>query len=822
MNNHHSGGPADTVLVQINALCNRFESQWQSADHLAIEELLPEVDAADREVLLLELIAVEVELLASRGEATHAEEYVLRFPDFDAESIRATVDRQDHKDSDTLLDTEDLLIDRVIGAYTIHECIGRGGMGRVYKAVHRRMHRTVALKLLRPECAHQPQFRERFQREVRAAAMLSHVNIVTAYDAGEVDGAPFLVSEFVEGENLSQVIRREGPVPVSRSLEIIRQAATGLTYLHQQGVIHRDIKPANLLLDASGVVKILDVGLARLRDNPAESSEGRAVTTPEDITVVEGELSGIGMMLGTVSCMAPEQASNCSQADERSDIYSLGCTLHFLLTGRHCYDGESVPEQLLAHLQQPVPSLSSPHGSIPDAVQRLFSRMVAKNPDDRPKSADVLLTELSSCEAAPELSQSDPTATSFSTAGSNAPGIQRKVSLTDSSPQATVSTANPWTNRISGRSLLAVMGMIVIVPFLIFWWPSTSPDPDRGDGQTLVDPETGPTSNSRTSPPPLAIAPFDRVTAARLQQEWADYLDLEVVLTDPRIGIEFVLIPPGQFEMGTPPEVLAELREPTDNAERFAVLDSESPVRDISITRPFYLSKTEITMAQFRQFVEATDYRTQAEQTDDGWGLRDGRWVRNEGDYFNWREVGEATSALTPEHPVGNVAWDDAVAFCRYCSREKITYRLPTEAEWEYACRAGSTSLWCWGDHLSAMHEYAVIRHNDFLPRLLPTEPVGQRRPNAFGLHDMHGNLNEYCRDWFALDAYQNTQQRLDPSGPSLFDVGVQNSGQARVRRGGSASEDVMSTRSASRSMATLRDPGNSGIRLLREVHAVP
>ena len=231
-----------------------------------------------------------------------------------------------------------------LGAYEILGLLGRGGMGTVYHARHRYLQREVALKVLPAGRLGDPGAVTRFLREMQAAGALSHPNIVQASDAGEADGVHYLVMEYVPGTDLERLVSQGGPLAVADAAEVARQAAEGLEHVRRCGLVHRDIKPSNLLLTPDGRVKVLDLGLARLREGLA----------PDD------GLSRIGQVMGTAAYMAPEQAVDTHTVDTRADLYSLGCTLFFLLTGRPPFHraGDRNPlRTLLAHGQTPAPSV---------------------------------------------------------------------------------------------------------------------------------------------------------------------------------------------------------------------------------------------------------------------------------------------------------------------------------------------------------------------------------------------------------------------------------------------------------------------------------
>ncbi len=262
-----------------------------------------------------------------------------------------------------------------VGPYVLLDRLGEGGMGQVFKARHRHMQRTVALKVIRKERLAHPGAVERFYREVQAAAQLHHPNIVVAFDAGPAGNTHYFAMEFVDGPDLARLVRESGPLPPGRACEYARQAALGLQHAHERGLVHRDVKPANLLVGGDGsatpVVKILDMGLALLH-SPGEREKG---------------LTQTGQVMGTPEYLAPEQALDARTADARSDLYGLGCTLYYLLAGRAPFRGETLTQVLLKHQMARPEEPPGGWGRIPDGVRVVLRRLLAKQPADRYQTA---------------------------------------------------------------------------------------------------------------------------------------------------------------------------------------------------------------------------------------------------------------------------------------------------------------------------------------------------------------------------------------------------------------------------------------------------
>ena len=282
----------------------------------------------------------------------------------------------------------------LIGNYLILDRLGASPMRMVFKASHRQRGGVVTLKTLPPSFAPDRGGRLRFRRELEAVGRLSHPNIVAVLEADEDHGVQFVVMEYVEGRNLDHLVREQGPLPVREAIDYLIQAARGLAAAHAAGIVHFNIKPSNLMLDNAGTVRVLDLGLSRISE--ASNPIGQAA---EDL------LTERGVEMGTIDYMAPEQDEGLQQADHRADIYSLGCTLYYLMTGRSPFIADTVVKLRMAHQDRPVPPLRAARPDAPSALEDAFQKMMAKRPADRPDSMTAVIALLeASQESAAELS----------------------------------------------------------------------------------------------------------------------------------------------------------------------------------------------------------------------------------------------------------------------------------------------------------------------------------------------------------------------------------------------------------------------------------
>src|SRR5436305_12646875 len=247
--------------------------------------------------------------------------------------------------------------------YEVEELVGAGGMSSVYRATDRLLDRKVALKVMHQHYSEDPEYVERFRREARSVASLSHPNVVTVIDRGEHEGRQFIVFEYVEGENLKQLIERRGAAPVATALELAIQIAHALSFAHANGYVHRDVKPQNVLLNGDGEAKVTDFGIARSLD-------------------VKHGVTQTGPVLGTSDYIAPEQAPG-HRVDEHTDVYSLGIVLDELLTGQQPFPGDNFVAVAMQHINNAPPHVADMRPDVPPRLDAAIARALAKRPEDR-------------------------------------------------------------------------------------------------------------------------------------------------------------------------------------------------------------------------------------------------------------------------------------------------------------------------------------------------------------------------------------------------------------------------------------------------------
>ncbi len=578
-----------------------------------------------------------------------------------------------------------------LGHYDVLEVIGVGGFGTVLRAFDTNLHRMVAIKVLSPELAASAEARARFIREARAAAAVNHEHLVTIHAVEEEHRPPYLVMQLIDGVTLQQKLDKAGALGLKEILRIGLQIAQGLEAAHKHGLVHRDVKPANILLE-NGIerVKITDFGLAR--------------------PVADGGVTRSGLLAGTPAYMSPEQADG-QAVDHRSDLFSLGSVLYLMCTGRQPFQAAGLMAVLRRVTDDTPTAIGQINPEVPDWLEAIVAKLHAKKPAERFESArhvaDLLEKNLAALQT----------------------GGRSDAAAADTAPVPAARATPSHLRPVRPVRWLAA-GIIVLLlggAAYFVWHNFRSPN---GGGDNVV-----PDGNA---PPPLAVAPFNADEAKAHQEAWARHLGVPVEIEN-SIGMKLRLIPPGKYLMGTDADTIEKINDTMiklDWVKR--VFKTESPRREVTIAKAFYMGAHEVTVAEFRDFVDDTKHRTQAEQEGGGFEHVEEKGIRQRAD-LNWRKPGPPSG---DRFPVTQVPQTDIDAFLQWLSRkEGQTYRLPTDQQWEFACRAGSEALFAFGDDWDLARTHVVSRGaKPWAPR-----PVGSTYTNPFGLSEMHGNVREPC-----------------------------------------------------------------------------
>lgn len=365
---------------------------------------------------------------------------------------------------------------RLAGRYEVRSMIGRGGMAQVHLGFDTRLSRVVAIKMLRTDLARDSIFQTRFRREAQAAASLNHPNIVAVYDTGEEDvttpdgstvSVPYIVMEYVEGHTVRDLLAGGAPVPIDEAVEIISGVLSALKYSHVHGLVHRDIKPGNIMLTNTGKIKVMDFGIARaLTDSQATMTQTNAV-------------------VGTAQYLSPEQAHG-DPVDARSDIYSTGCVLFELLTGQPPFKGDSAVAVAYQHVSEIPPKPSSITSDVPDSIDRVVLKALAKNRDDRYSSAEEMRADLNRAARgalvmAPETDSWQAPATqvmSPATMTMPAATMPPPAPAYDTQTMARIDTLEEEPKKKRWPIALLIVVALAMIGGLVWWFATNSAEPE--------------------------------------------------------------------------------------------------------------------------------------------------------------------------------------------------------------------------------------------------------------------------------------------------------------------------------------------------------
>lgn len=625
------------------------------------------------------------------------------------ETVRLSPEQMDADDSEDVGLTLGFLLPSTrpgslgqLAHYEILEVLGQGAFGTVLKGFDEKLHRMVAIKIMSTELASTSPARKRFLREARSAAAIRHDNVVAIY-AVEEKPLPYLVMEYIPGQTLQQLLDASGPLDQTVILKLGQQIADGLAAAHIQGLVHRDIKPANILLE-DGVhmkVKITDFGLARAAD---------------DATLTQS-----GIIAGTPMYMSPEQAYG-HPLDQRSDLFGFGSVLYQMVTGRPPFRAATTLAVLKRVTEDTPRAIQEIIPETPDWLVAIIWKLLAKNPDERFQSTTELAELLARCRD--ELKHNGKV-TSF-------PNLMPATPAPATAP-VTIATSRPSTGSRGRQFAGAAIALLMIVGSVVLFqnWKSTrsqtelppvsksvASQPDVKPNVPKTDTHDVPAAEPN---PAVAIAPSETTPATKTSAESTAPRGLPAEFAN-SIGMQFVIVPKGKSWLGGGPDRVGE--------------------KVVEITADFYLGKHEVTQEQWERVMgENPSFFSRT-----GTGMN---------------AVQNLSDADLLRLPVDNVTWDQCQVFIaklnKWEAEKGWIYRLPTEIEWEYACRGGSMSE-KWD---SAFDYYPPQPTNtlmlvdanfnngtpDNYIGLNRPSKVGSFAPNALGLHDMHGNVWEWCAD---------------------------------------------------------------------------
>ena len=691
-------------------------------------------------------------------------------------------------------------------------------MAEVYKALQPSMDRLVGIKILSPALSHDQQFVARFKREVQIVASLEHPYILPVIDFGEREGTFYLVMRYVGGGTLHDLIER-GPLEPPAALRYLSEIGEAIDYAHSQRIVHRDIKPRNVLLDQQGRPFLADFGLARI--------------------IGAGNITHSGVeMIGTPHYMSPEQARG-QHVDGRSDLYALGVVLYQMLTGRVPFEADSTVGIVMKHINSPVPNITDNWPKLPEALNPVVAKAMAKEPGDRFQSARELTQAVAEALGTVVLpgpgvglssaGSSSHQGHSFRRAGAGS-GLTfwRKVSILARwggrrlrGPQPDkLSTLYPHLFHTRVERLLVSVGVLLGILLLVLGGAYTMTG--LWGGLRSAAASLTPVVASRTAPPPPAVSvtPAPRPTdpgsfntsvagttaalaarasaatasqAARTATASATSLPPTVTATAPR-PTRVVSVKDSMVEVPVPAGAFLLGSADTDHAAH----DDEKPQVRVTLDG-FWIDHTEVSVAQFQSFVAATGYQTDAER-----GCCAGDYQQPGGRVYspdpifvsnaNWLlpQGGGAPGAVARQ-PVVQVSWNDAVAYCTWVGR-----RLPTEAEWEKAARGPNGLIYPWGNEFDGRRLNACDKnctaawHTNTDDTFARTGTVGVFVTGAspYDALDMAGNVREWVNAFYDFRGYAGV--------PTANPPGLE-SGLTRVLRGGSWIDSADRVRTAAR-----------------------